>query len=345
MSKSTRSTIYNKITSPEKIKNINPKNKELAQDFLDYLSSIDRSPQTISQYSHDLNIFFVWVLENINNKDFIKISKRELAKFQNYALNTYQWSSKRLRRFKSVISSLSNYIENILDEEEEYSNFRSIIKKIENPINEPIREKTILSDEQVELLLNTLVDKKEYERAVAVAILCYSGMRKAELLQMKMEYFDDSHLEFGCLFKTDKIRAKGRGVKGKQINKYIMKQVDKYINLWKIQRKELNIDSEWVFVVKHGDIWDRRTDIDSWKEEFTIIVGAPFYYHCLRHKLCSTLISQNVPSEVIREFFKWDSAEMISVYNDNSVVEDFGKYFNSEGIIHQETKELSNIHK
>lgn len=160
MSKNTRSTIYNKITTPEKIKNINPKNKELAQDFLDYLSSIDRSPQTISQYSHDLNIFFVWVLENINNKDFIKISKRELAKFQNYALNTYQWSSKRLRRFKSVISSLSNYIENILDEEEEYSSFRSIIKKIENPVNEPIREKTILSDEQVELLLNTLVDKK-----------------------------------------------------------------------------------------------------------------------------------------------------------------------------------------
>ena len=74
-----RSTVYNRITSPEKIAQINPKNKELSKDFLDYLSSIDRSPQTLSQYSHDLNVFFVWVLENLDNKDFIKITKREFA--------------------------------------------------------------------------------------------------------------------------------------------------------------------------------------------------------------------------------------------------------------------------
>ena len=338
-----RSTVYNKITSPEKIAQINPKNKELSNDFLDYLSSIDRSPQTISQYSHDLNLFFVWVLENLDNKEFIKITKREFARFQNYALNTYQWSSKRLRRLKSVISSLSNYIENILDEEEEFEGYRSVIKKIESPVNEPIREKTVLADEQVERLLLTLVEREEYERAVCVAILCYSGMRKGELLQMKMEYFNVDHLKFGCLYETDKIRAKGRGVRGKVINKYVMNKVDKYLDLWRKQREELGINSEWVFVIKHGDVWDRRTDIEIWKDEFTEIIGVPFYFHCLRHKLCSTLVSQNVPSEVIREFFKWDSAEMISIYNDNSAVDDFEKYFNSDGVITQEQKGLADI--
>lgn len=338
-----RSTVYNKITSPEKIAQINPKNSALSKDFIDYLSSIDRSPQTILQYEHDLNVFFVWTMENLNNKDFIKITKREFAKFQNYALNTYQWSPKRLRRIKSVISSLSSYIENILDEEEEFEDYRSIIKKIENPANEAVREKTVLSDRQADLLLNTLVERKEYEKAVAITILCYSGMRKGELLQMRLEYFNEDHLKFGCLYETDKIRAKGRGVRGKVVNKYIMNKVDKYLALWKKQREELGIESEWVFVIKHGDKWDRRTEIDSWKSEFSNIISAPFYFHCLRHKLCSELVSQNVPSEVIREFFKWESADMISIYNDNSTVNDFGKYFSADGIIAQEQKNLSDL--
>lgn len=338
-----RSTVYNKITTPERVKQINFKNKEIMNDFLDYLASIDRSPQTIRQYSYDLKLFFTWVLENIDNKEFIKITKREFARFQNYALNTYGWSPKRLRRIKSVISSLSNYIENILDEEDEYANYRSVIKKIESPVNQTVREKTVLTDEQVNLLLDTLVERQEYERAVAIAILCYSGMRKSELLQMKMEYFDKNHLEFNCLYKTDKIRAKGRGVKGKVIHKYVMNKVDKYIELWRKQREELDIDSEWVFVIKRNDKWDRRTDIESWKIEFSNIINVPFYYHCLRHKLCSELVSQNIPSEVIREFFMWDSADMISVYNDNSAADNFGKYFNSDGIITQEQKSIDKI--
>ena len=340
-----RTTVYNQITDEDKIAKINPENKSLIEDFLDYLTSVDRSPKTINAYRSDLNIFFVWNLENNNNKFFTKLTKREIARFQNYAINEWKWSPKRIRRVKSVLSSMSNFIENILDDEEEFKDFRPIIKKIESPANEAVREKTILSDEQVQLLLDTLVERKEYEKAVAIAILCYSGMRKSELLQMTLRFFDADHLKFGCLYETDKIRAKGRGVRGKVINKYIMNKVDKYIDFWKQQREELGIDSEWMFVVKRGDVWERRTDIDSWKKEFSEIVHVPFYYHCLRHKLCSELVAQNVPSEVIREFFKWDSAEMISIYNDNSAVDDFHKYFSKDGIIVQESKSFSDIGK
>ena len=63
-----RSTVYNKITSEEKIKQINPENAQLSKDFLDYLASIDRSPKTIFAYNSDLEIFFVWNLEENANK-------------------------------------------------------------------------------------------------------------------------------------------------------------------------------------------------------------------------------------------------------------------------------------
>lgn len=48
-------------------------------------------------------------------------------------------SPARVRRVKAALSSLSNYIENILDDE--YEDFRPIIRKIENPQNTPVREK------------------------------------------------------------------------------------------------------------------------------------------------------------------------------------------------------------
>lgn len=231
-----RTTVYNHITTEEKIAEINENNTWLINEFLEYLASIDRAPQTLRSYKSDLHIFFVWNIDFNNNKDFVKLTKREIAKFQNYAINEWHWSPRRVRRVKSTLSSMSLFIENILDDEEGYENFRPIIKKIESPVNEAVREKTIFSDEQVELLMDTLVERKEYEKACAVAIAAYSGMRKAEILQMKMEYFNDDHLVFDCLYKTDKIRAKGRGQLGKQINKYVMKKVDKYLDLWKAER-------------------------------------------------------------------------------------------------------------
>ena len=70
-----------KIISEESCSNILPENKELMDDFLRYLKSIDRSPTTIEAYTSDLNIFFVYNLENNNNKRFPDITKREFVRF------------------------------------------------------------------------------------------------------------------------------------------------------------------------------------------------------------------------------------------------------------------------
>lgn len=57
-----RKTVYNQITSPELLSQVSEGNKELGRDFLEYLESIDRSPATIDQYRHDLDILWVWNL-------------------------------------------------------------------------------------------------------------------------------------------------------------------------------------------------------------------------------------------------------------------------------------------
>lgn len=88
-----------------------------------------------------------------------------------YAINEWGWSPKRIRRVKSAISSMSNYIENILqDEDEDFENFRSIIGKIESPKNEAVREKTIIPDDDVDKFLDKLVSEERYQQACAFAL-------------------------------------------------------------------------------------------------------------------------------------------------------------------------------
>ena len=65
-----RKTVYNSISSPEKLAKVNPENIQLGNDFLEYLTSIDRSKSTVDAYRNDLNIFWCWNLDNNNNKFF-----------------------------------------------------------------------------------------------------------------------------------------------------------------------------------------------------------------------------------------------------------------------------------
>lgn len=343
-----RSTVYNHIVSKEKMDMVNPENIELGEDWLEYLQSIDRSPQSIVAYRNDLKIFWVWNLEFNKNKFFTDLTKREIAKFQNHALNTWGWSPNRIRRVKSCLSSLSNYIENVLDDEEEFQNFKPIIRKIENPVKNVVREKTVLSDEQVENLLDTLVERKEYERAAGVAIVAFSGMRKAELLQMKVEYFNEDHFVYDAMWKTDKIRTKGFGRLGHQMEKFVLYGAKPYIDLWLQYRKENGIESEWMFLTKTRQedgsyIYHARKDVSAWTEEFTDILEEDFYFHCLRHYTCTRLHRLNLPSHVIQEFFGWASSEMLQIYNDVTAEDEFEKYFDKNGVKEVQQGTLSEL--
>lgn len=341
-----RTTVYNNITDEESLSQILPENIELKKDFLEYLRSVDRSASTIYQYEVDLNIFFVYNLKYNNNKRFTEITKREFTKFQNHAINEWQWSPKRTRRVKSVISSLSNYIENILDEEPEYENYRSSIKKIESPIDQPVREKTVFTEEEIQSLLDWLVDQKKYRQAAIVALCISSGRRKAEIPRFKVSYFDDENVIFGSLYKTpEKVKTKGRGSRGKEIQLYVLKkQFDPYLKLWMDYRKQKRIESEWLFPNLNDYSQPMNPSImDEWKNNYTNYLGKDFYWHSLRHYFCTLLVKNNIPTNVIQDIVSWESADMVNLYTDISADENIGKYFDENGIKQVEQKSLSDI--
>lgn len=344
-----RSTVYNYITSEEKLKQVNPENLELQKDFLDYLSSIDRSKGTIYQYNANLNIFWCWNLEFNKNKPFIKLTKREVSRFQTHALNEWGWSPKRLRTVKATISSLANFIENILDDE--YEGYKPIIKKIESPADVAVRKKSIYTKKELQRILDNLVEEGHYDRACALSLAMNSGRRKAELTRFKVNYFKDEYLICdGAIYRTpEEVVTKGRGSLGKMLTLYTLaKPFKPYLDMWLEERERRGIKSKWLFPRyagggKYEDKPIRASTLTAWGNAFLKIPGKPFYWHSMRHYLTTTLLESNLPESVVQNFIGWDSAEMLGHYDDRTKDAQFEEYFGSDGIKNKRKLSLTEL--
>ena len=342
-----RQTKMNKLTSPELIAQILPANTGLLKEFLDYLKGINRSSGTIDGYKNDLEIFLVWNATQNANKPFQKINKRDLVRYQSWLINDNENSPSRVRRLRSAISSLSNYVENIIaDEDEDFAGFRSIVKKIEAPPLEKTREKTVWSEPEINDLLNRLVEQKQYEKACCIALAAFSGRRKSELMRYKVSFFDSKNLiADGALYMTPKIKTKGRGTSGKMLATYVLaKKFQPYLDLWLEERKAIGLESEWLFPDPSNPTVARSvTTLNSWATTFSRMLDRPVYFHSFRHAFTSMLLEAGLPENVVTEILGWSSAEMIRHYDDRPASDQIEKYFVGGEISAPQSKSLSEL--
>lgn len=328
-----RSTSYNKVVTPELWEQVCRENKRLVADFADYNHSVDRSDATVEQYTHQLKLFFVWNLQDNDNKFFVDIKKRDFVRFFGWLRTDLQSSPNRIISMKAVLSSLSNYIERMLDDE--YPTYRNVVKIIESPTKVAVREKSILTEEQVEKCLADLVAAKKYQLACFFALSIASGARKAELMQFKCSYFTEENIVYGCLYETpEDIRMKGKGKLGYRDKKYTFVKLFKpYFDLWMAERKEKGIDMDDLFVVYSGGEYKPATAKNGsvWAESIEKVLGCEWYCHAGRHYWTTYCKKQGLPDDVVMKLQSWKS-NMISVYDDRDKTEGFEKYFGEDGI-------------
>ena len=339
-----RQTNFVLKTTQEDIDNILPENRELIDDFINYLETTDHSPASIKVYKNNLYIFFTYLLNKEKNIDYCKVKKRHILNFQNYMVKN-GLSSARIRNIKSSLSSLEIFIESMLDEEEKWENFRNIINKIPSPTLNTVREKTVLTDEQLETLLDSLIKLKKINVALFVAMSAFSGSRKAETIQYKRSWFTDENCKNG-LYITPEIRTKGKGVSGKRLQKYCLKsKVDKYLELWDEERKNKGIELDDLFVVKKKGEYKPATirTVDSWMITCSNIMGIPIYAHLFRHFFVSYLRRESIPINIIKDIVGHEDVSMSERYDDNPKEDSFLKYFSDEGINKIEEKSLSDV--
>ena len=338
-----RKTKRNSITGKESLAAINPENDRLISDFLEYLRSTQKSETTIAVYLNDLQIAMVWCLNRNDNKPFAQWTKRDIISFQNWLVNENENSPARVRRIKATLSSMSNYIEAVCDDE--YPEFRNLIHKVASPVAQPVREKTVLTDEQLDGLLEKLSGDGEHEKACMLALAMCSGRRKSELVRFKTRYFDEENIIYGSLYKTpETVKTKGHG-KGKFLYCYTLaKKFKPYLDAWLKQRRENDIESDWLFPLKSDPTQHLNAQtLNSWAQTFTRLLGVDFYWHSLRHFFTTSLVRSGLPDGVIQDIIGWSSADMLRLYTDIPVDEQLGKYFDENGIKANQPTNITNI--
>lgn len=337
-----RKTKRNVITSPELLAQVNPKNMQLLDDFVEYLNSTQRSKTTIRAYISDLHICFVWCLQYNNNEFYCDWTKRQLMKFQTWLINENQNSPARVRRLRASLSSLGNFVESVLDDE--YPEFRNIVNRIEAPVNEPVREKTVLSDADVAMMLNKLVEMRKFKEACFVALAAFSGRRKAELCRFKVDDFSDDKLICGgSLWKSAPIKTKGRG-NGKMIPCYtIVSKFKPYLDLWLTERQRRGINSEWLFPGINTDEMISTAAADRWMDDLSKLTNKHIYAHSFRHYFTTMLSNEGLPDSVIKDILQWKDISMVGVYIDRDADTTLEMYFDENGIKSTSQKSLSDL--
>ena len=165
-----RKVIQHRFVTNEIKSKFNPENVKLGQAFLMYKQTTDRSPATVRSYKQDLNVIWYWNYLYNNNKRFYDWTKQEIIAFQLWSIEECQHSSARVRRLKAVLSSMSNFVEDILDTE--HPHFKKVSHKIPNPVSTPRMEKSVFSMHDINVLLGYLTFHCEYKKSLLLSFGC-----------------------------------------------------------------------------------------------------------------------------------------------------------------------------
>lgn len=314
-----RATFRKVITSPELIAEINPENKKLMERFLKNFAT-RRSPKSVINYRSNLNIFFCYNVLYGDNKFYIDLKKIDFIEFFDFCVEELKWSSNRYAQMHSCLSSFSTWIENIFDDE--YKNFRNLLPKIEKPSKEAVRKKSVFNKEELDTLMNWLGENNKVCQQCLLALMMGSGQRISELARFTTDLIDENHTAFEGLFleTTDEVKVKGRGVNGKSMVRYIIKDLflpyyKKWLPIREQILKENGKSHNYIFIREDGEPASAST-FNTWFEKWNEVLDKPFYAHAMRRFYCTYLLSLGLEKQLVQKIIGWKSGDLVDVYND-----------------------------
>ena len=320
-----RKTFRKVITSPEILNQVNPETKKLMDRFLKNYAT-KKSPNTIVNYRSNLNIFASWCVIENDNISIIDMKKYNWMDFFDFGVTELQWHSNRFCQIHSVLSSFCKWIERMYDEQ--YPNFRNLLPYIEKPVKTVVREKSVFKKEELDELMNYLDSQNKIQEKCLLALMMASGVRISELCRFKTSIIDENHTAFEGLFleTTEKVRVKGRGVEGKYIEMYIIKDLFlPYYKEWLPIREEIlkktGKDHDYLFITKDGNpalVSTLTAWFERWDKFTSEHFGKNWYAHCQRHWNTSYLLGIGVEKELVQDLRKWSSDQLCDLYNDNT---------------------------
>ncbi len=314
--------------SLEQWNSINKKNKKMVEEYLSS-SSQSLSPQTLSQYESALKIYFRYIFENCDDKNFWEIKARDFLGYQNY-LSKRGLSSSAIKFKRSAVSSFNNFL--LLYWLDEYPLFRNYISKaISSPPTNFVHEKNPPTIAEYQTLCNKLEELEMWQELAYLRFTFSTGCRKAESRQLLKEVVTyepkvidvtiknengENEIKESRSYLSNKIRCKGKNQIGKPRNLQFDETAMNAIKKWLEIRGE--DDNPYVFVSKHNDKYSQisLSALSAWNSKlFTKLVGRRIHAHIWRESRATSLvIEQGHNIKVAQKLLGHNSSQTTEIY-------------------------------
>lgn len=310
---------YNKIYDEEVYKLVNNENKELLEDYTLELKSRNLSNKTIEQYCFDIRMMYCFIYENMNNKSILQLRKRD---FRNFFL-MLQESGKSSARINRVQSSIRNLLAFAEDDEDEYEDYqRNVMLKVKSVPKMEVRDIVFINDDQVTYLLNYLLDKEQYQKALYLSLSYDSAARRGEIWQVEKYSF----LEDG-VFKTNVVVGKRSkkfplmySKRTQDIARLYLEQRgdDEISSLWVTgkgeDKRELGYDSLYNFAVSFRAILESEYNMDIPLGSHSLRHSAAEEYTQGRHHALKSMGKTNLSINELKILLRHESIDMSNSY-------------------------------
>lgn len=289
------------VVTEEMFKSCNPHNVGMVEEYLELSNNLSRD--TLKQYRSGLYQFVYYIYENLNDKPFYKITKRDFKRYMSY-LTGRGLSSNALKFKKSAVSAFcGKFLENIVaEEDDDYSTFRNFTNNVGDIPKNQVYNKLPITEAEYKLMMETLEADENYLGMAWVAVMFNVGCRRSGCIQFKSEIVNYKMEEGTNYVMSHIVREKGRSTDGKPCEYMINEEALKYIKLWLEKR---GYEHEYIFTIKHrGEVQQMSR---GWANRFcedvlSDIVGRRINVHIFKASCITYLLEKGVDMKLVSKY-------------------------------------------
>lgn len=295
--------------------------KEVNEDYTylveEYISVHSFSPQTKKQYVSGLKQFGNFIRLSMNNKPLYKVTKRDFLRYLSYLRDDRQMSSSAINFKKACVSSLCNYIENVVaDDDDNYRRFRNFTRGLPSIPKNRVYSKEQVTYDEYEHMMKVLEGDENYLGMAWLATAFLVGARRSEIVQFKTEILDYEIPENKNYLLSHIVRGKGQSTDGKPLEYMVPLEV---LPHWKKWIEIRGYEHDYIFTTKYKG----ETDVmsSSWANYFctnvlTNILGRRINVHIFKNSCITYHLENGVPIEIVSKFIAHhESVDTTSIYD------------------------------
>jgi len=273
--------------------------------FISYISlEKKQSPLTVKAYSTDLKNFAIFCLEKFEVNKIEHVSYAEIRSWIVYLVEHNNSNSSINRK----LSSLQSYYKFLLKTKTIKVN--PLVKhkplKKEKKIQVPFSEKEV---KQVLDNFNELDDFLSLRNKLIIEMFYGTGMRRAELINLKLKDIDLKN-------KTVKVLGKRNKERYIPLLNFVIKSIIKYL----VKKHKIRTDSEYLFITSKGKkIYDSlvyRVVKNYFSAVSLKVKKSP---HILRHSFATHLLNEGADLNSIKELLGHASLASTQIYTNSSL--------------------------